>query len=70
MSVWDILMKMWSEPLREFKNIEVVGCMQQNVAVALLQDMKANVTSKRMIHDEKVVKIKVKVKVYTRVLAA
>ena len=50
----------WSEPLREFRNIEVVGCMQQNVAVALLQDMKANVTSKRMIHDEKVVKIKVK----------
>ena len=53
-------MKMWSEPLREFKNIEVVGCMQQNVSVALLQDMKTNVASKRMIHDEKVVKIKVK----------
>ena len=44
--------------------------MQQNVAVALLQDMKTNVASKQMIHDEKVVKIKVKVKVYTRVLAA
>ena len=40
--------------------------MQQNIAVALLQDMKANVTSKRMIHDEKVVKIKVKVKRNTR----
>ena len=46
MSERDILMKMWSEPLREFRNIEVVGCMQQNVAVALLQDMKAIVTSK------------------------
>ena len=44
--------------------------MQQNVAVALLQDMKANVTSKRIIHDEKVFKIKVKVKGNTRMLTA
>ena len=36
--------------------------MQRNVAVALLQDIEANVTSKRMIHDEIVAKIKVKVK--------
>ena len=35
--------------------------MQRNVAVALLQDIEANVTSKRMIH-EIVAKIKVKVK--------
>ena len=44
--------------------------MQQNVAVALLQDMKAIVNCYFKAHDEKVVKIKVKVKVYTRVLAA
>ena len=36
--------------------------MQRNVAVALLQDIEANVTSKRMIHVEIVAKIKVKVK--------
>ena len=47
--------------------------MQRNVAVALLQDIEANVTSKRMIHDEIVAKIKVKVKcsgILCRVLAS
>ena len=58
-------MKMWSEQLRDSRNIRVgAHAAKRCCSFAAVQDIdiEANVTSKRMIHDEIVAKIKVKVK--------